>query len=257
MKKYLLIIFTVFFFSSGFAQVEPIDSLSFIEEIEDDLPLLKVEPADTALYEKEKITPVQLDQSQLEEFRSDKDFDYYSHIVKDDRSWLDLLKLAIIRWLFEHLNMNVSVKQVGYGLYIIGGIVVAFFIFILFKYRPSFFSFNKRLKHQIKEEDETIYGIDFEKLINQALNAKDYFSAIRWKYLQTLRWMEEKEQIVWNPNKTVNEYVYEMKDSELKYLFKDISYLFLYFRYGNFEATEEHFHESKEISNKIKNKLDS
>lgn len=236
MKNFLLIFFFGFLFSMGILRGKQADSLSY-------------------LYEKEEIIPLQLNQEQLKKFQNDKNYDYYFHIVKDERSLLDMLRAAILRWFIEKMNINVTRKQVDYGLLTIGVILVAGFIFLLFRYRPSFFFMNKKIKLQQTEEEETIYGIDFEKLIKQALDVGDYVSAIRWKYLQTLKWMEEKGQITWNPNKTVNEYVYEMKDSDLKYLFKDISYLFLHFRYGNFEATEQHFSESKTISGKIRTKL--
>ncbi len=217
--------------------------------------LLQAAPADSTLsrlYDTQEVVPVQPDSSLFQKFRSDSQYDYYSHRVKDERSIWNYLVEKFFRWLTENMNMDVKQEQVNHTLLIIGIVLVIGFLILLYIYRPSIFFRDKKRKHDYRLEEETIYGLDFEQLIDAALRDKAYNHAIRWKYLQTLKYLQDKELIDWNPTKTINEYVYEMKNAGLRTLFKDMSTYFLYFHYGNFEATEVHYLDTFRLSDEIK-----
>ena len=46
-------------------------------------------------------------------------------------------------------------------------------------------------------EEDTIYGVDFPKGIDEALSRRDYREAIRLLYLQTLKQLSDAERIDW------------------------------------------------------------
>ena len=100
-------------------------------------------------------------------------------------------------------------------------------------------------------ENENIHELDFDRLINDALQSGQYAMAIRWNYLQTLKALHSKELISWDAHKTVIEYVYEVKRPEIKSDFKEASQQFLYYRYGNFEASREDWEEFILLTNHI------
>ena len=96
---------------------------------------------------------------------------------------------------------------------------------------------NDRLDYEV--EEDTIYGIDFDKAIRQALERKDYREAVRLKYLQTLKMLTENGRIDWQLHKTPTQYTYECTDEA----FLRMTRHFLRIRYGNFEATPEVYEE--------------
>ena len=86
-------------------------------------------------------------------------------------------------------------------------------------------------------EEDTIYGVDFQKEIDAAVFRNDYREAVRLLYLQTLKFLSDAGKIDWQPYKTPTEYIYEIKIDTLKTPFRELTNRFLRVRYGNFEAT--------------------
>jgi hypothetical protein len=133
---------------------------------------------------------------------------------------------------------------------IIGAIVFCAILVILFLVNPAVFYFNKKNKLFCPVEDD-IYEYNFEERIRETLNSGDYPEAIRWLYLQTLKTLHEKGEISWDANKTVIEYVYEIKGVELRKIFRKLSGVFVYYRYGNGYADEKQFHDFEALRERI------
>ena len=96
-------------------------------------------------------------------------------------------------------------------------------------------------------EEDTIYGVDFPKGIDEALSRRDYREAIRLLYLQTLKQLSDAERIDWQLYKTPTQYIYEVRLPA----FRQMTNHFLRVRYGNFEATEELFREMQALQEEI------
>ena len=60
----------------------------------------------------------------------------------------------------------------------------------------------------------------------------DYRGAVRWVYLQTLRYLSDAHQIDWQLYKTPTQYEYECREES----FRELTNHFLRVRYGHFEA---------------------
>jgi len=113
-------------------------------------------------------------------------------------------------------------------------------LYFLYKKRPELFLRKKKTaKLPYEVEEETIHGIDFDREIATALNHGDYRLAIRYVYLQTLRFLSDGGLIDWQIHKTPTEYLYDMKAADLKPDFRRLTYHFLQVRYGNYPATVE------------------
>lgn len=108
---------------------------------------------------------------------------------------------------------------------------------------------GKKLAYHV--EEDTIYGIDFEKEISAAMLRNEYREAVRLLYLQTLKQLSDAEKIDWQPYKTPTEYTYELKANALRTPFRELTNRFLRVRYGNFEATEALFHEMQTLQREI------
>lgn len=207
----------------------------------------------------EKVTP---DSARYESFKKNPDFDYYSLKLEKprERNWLERLYARFINWLLSSSGSNSTSRSISASeiiFLLIGVGLVIGFVTLLLIYKPSFFFRNKNRKTDSLEEDDNIYGRNFDKLIEEALKNEEYNDAIRWRFLQILRKMEDMEIINWNPNKTVIEYTYEIKNAKIKDPFKDLCWHFLYFRYGNFEATKERYLDVDKLAKQITDTLES
>jgi uncharacterized membrane protein len=199
------------------------------------------------------IDSVSFDAKTYDQLKKDKQYDYYH--LKPEHSFFDSIIEALNTWLSLHLNLHIGLKGVKTIFWIITILVLLAILVILYLYKPSLFYINRKKKHDFEIEDEDINSTDFEKLIKEAYNSGQYSDAIRWTYLLTLKRLYQKELISWDANKTVNEYVYELKKIDLKPDFKELSQLFLYYRYGNFEASKDAFDSFTALSNNIIKRL--
>lgn len=223
-------------------------SLLFICEIK-----VKAEKTDSLNFPVDTvyIQAIEFDRKTYNQFKNDKDFDYYQGKFKG-YSMNDLIVEKIRDFLRKHFNLILSEKQVTTILWVVFVLVVITVILIFYFFKPSLFYINKKKKIDFSIENENIDTLDFESLINNALKAGQYAYAIRLNYLQILKTLHSKELISYIANKTVVEYVHEIKEPDIKQIFKEITQQFLYYRYGNFEATKENWIEFNQTSKKIR-----
>ena len=185
---------------------------------------------DSIIYDTKKIT----------DYQADSRFDYNSQLDMPDYSWFDIIS----RWFNRLLNTIFSGKfeenvttPVMIFLFIAA---IAAIIYFLYKKRPELFTRTKKtapLPYSIEEEN--IHIIDFNKEIYSALENRDYRLATRLLYLLTLRIFSDNKLIDWQIHKTPTEYLYEIKNIEIKPLFRELTNHFLQVRYGNYIATHE------------------
>jgi len=198
-------------------------------------------PADTAF-----VQAIQYDSLTYMQFKNDKVYDYYHAKPKSHSSFLEMLSDMFRRLFYGQLSELTNTQMM-----IIALMVAVIILLILYFFRPSWFYINKKKKIAFGIEDENIHELDFERLIGDALNSGRYADAIRWNYLQLLKILHSKELISWDAHKTVIEYVYEIKQPVLKSSFKEASQQFLYYRYGNFEASRENWEQFMVLTTNI------
>ena len=114
-------------------------------------------------------------------------------------------------------------------------VLLAVLGWLIYKYRPGLFGGKKEKALDYELEEDTIYGIDFDEALREAIARKDYREAVRLKYLQTLKQLTENECIDWQLHKTPTQYTYEFANED----FLRMTRHFLRIRYGNFDATPE------------------
>lgn len=89
--------------------------------------------------------------------------------------------------------------------------------------------------------DEDIHAMDFDQMIRNALQRKEFRLAIRLQFLQALKLLADNHHIVWQPGKTNHDYLDELKAKTLKTGFNELNFYFEYAWYGNFTITESHY----------------
>lgn len=159
-------------------------------------------------------------------------------------------------WLGEIFGFDIDFmdyKTLEYIIYTCLGLIV---LYLLIK-----FLLNNPVSSVFKTEDKSIEGfsyveenieqVDFDKLIKNALEDKNYRLATRFMYLKSLKVLANKEIIEWHFDKTNSDYFNEIKDAQLKSLFKRISYVYDYIWYGEFPIDEATYNKNKEDFNQL------
>lgn len=94
---------------------------------------------------------------------------------------------------------------------------------------------------------ENIHEMDFDKLIQEALQQHDYRTAIRLQFLHALKILSDKGLIHWEQGKTNQDYLQELKVGEIKTGFHELNFYFEYAWYGNFAINQGTFVKVQDI----------
>ncbi|MDV7698534.1 DUF4129 domain-containing protein [Chryseobacterium soli] len=130
-------------------------------------------------------------------------------------------------------------------------LLVGFLLYFIVRYilgkDGNFFFGKKNKKVEINAEElhENIHEINFPESIAQFERSGDYRSAVRYQFLFVLKKLSDKKLINWNPEKTNKEYGAELKASHLKNEFFNLSYIFDYVWYGEFNIDEQGYQNFK------------
>ncbi|MDJ1480101.1 DUF4129 domain-containing protein [Cytophagaceae bacterium DM2B3-1] len=217
-----------------------------------------------SVHERQQWRPVvaepQLQEAKLRKFDPDKLSDFvnnsdYQYDIKqpaDRLSWWERFKA----WLSELLNDLFR----GYGK-IPGGdrtikiivivISAGLLIFALIKFigadpRSWFKRSAKTDELSLEDIENDIHSISFDEMIADAVAKQQHKRAIRLFYLKSLKQLSDRDWIDWQPYKTNYEYVKELKKNELLGDFKQLTYLFEYIWYGDFQLDAVSFKEAEQ-----------
>lgn len=199
-----------------------------------------------------------IDTKKVENYRSDSDFIYDRIPPPPETAWE-----SFKRWFWEQVakffNSNEFSSFWSYFKWIL--VVAILFLSVLWIFRSEIRGvfINKKafnIPHFIAA-DENIHEMNFDVLIEKAINEKNYKEAIRLSYLKVLKQLTGTDLISWKIDKTNLDYANELANSVHLLSFKKITNVFEYVWYGEFELNAEQFNvEIKkfvELSNKLKN----
>ena len=174
------------------------------------------------------------DSALLHQFRSDEAYNYAQELQAPELDWWDWLMSKI----GEFLSAIIDIQGKGDFRIVIsiilGLAVIALIAFILYRYQFKLFGRAGKIANEDDEEDN-IYGVDFDAVYAKAMAQKDYYKAVRIVYLRTLRWLSDGNKISWQLYKTPTQYTHEFLSAE----FQRMTAVFMRVRYGNYEASEE------------------
>ncbi|MFK7834518.1 MAG: DUF4129 domain-containing protein [Winogradskyella sp.] len=195
-------------------------------------------------FDDTRIEKQDISESDLETYKSDKDFNYEEVIAEDN--FLDKIE----RWLRNFLTKFwESIFGVGTAtglLYFIFTILpyllLAILIFLLIRFFLKVNSNNLITKAKkegsisFTEEEQIIKNEDIPALIKDAIQQKNYRLAIRYYYLLSLKQLTENNSISWQPQKTNEDYIKEIDKEHLRLDFKNITKIYDYVWYGEFSV---------------------
>lgn len=253
MHKVFLLFFILFISPEVFSQ----DSLS-------------VETKQTVQYDtQDSVSPLQFDSEKIETYKNDKEFNYTEQKAEEVswweefKTWLRNLWNSFWSWLLKDLKYNNFFSFLLHILpyLIILGIII-FVIWLLYKLNPGAIVFKSKEKPEVffSEEEEIIRSKDIEKLIQKALQDKDYRLAVRYYYLLILKKLTQAELIEYEFDKTNSDYITEIASEAINFPFKKVTNIYDYIWYGNFSVTEIDYQKAqktfKELEHKIPKTID-
>ncbi len=193
-------------------------------------------------------SPRGFDEQSLEELRNDPAFDYSEEKEKEKKKKEEEQEND-----FNFPDLGLSKEAINLIgqilLYSLLAIVVVFVIIRLFNSNFRQLFFRRKVQpvtvniFEDLPEDVNIHELNFTSLLDEAVANKQYRKAVRIHYLQALKRLTDRELIDWQVNKTNADYLLELREQQPSLIspFSNITRLFDYIWYGNFEIDADSY----------------
>jgi len=174
-----------------------------------------------------------------------KDFDY-KRVNKNKQSTLS-------RWLskfFERFSGNEKKdgkKELNIFINFLFGLLLLFAVYLIATMileKDKFWLFRKSNKingTQYENINPNLIGLDFQTMIEAAVKDGNLKLAIRYHYLSLLKTLDTLNHIKYHPEKTNDEYYYEIKNKTVHSQFTYLTYIYDHVWYGEFEIDLDSF----------------
>lgn len=138
------------------------------------------------------------------------------------------------------LDNILASKGLQVFLWILAGGFILFVVFKLFVTGGAFRRSTTKVTGTMAEAEEEIITAesDFERMIREAVQQKNYRLATRYHYLQTLHLLADKQYVQLAADKTNYSYVREIKDYNKQNEFAGLTLNYEYVWYGEFDIDE-------------------
>ncbi|MBC7488042.1 MAG: hypothetical protein H7282_14975 [Cytophagaceae bacterium] len=211
------------------------DSIDYLEE--EEYPVLLEQ--EQHLYTKDSVTGKALDSITWKKLTKDLNYSDTLHTKKkEEKQKSD----ADHSWNFPSFSFNSEVTK-----YILFAVVIAALGYLLYRLIGSaIFASNTTIKKtkatfEILHNDEQMMQNDLHSLLKEALRQKDYKTAIRILFIQSLQDLQQLEWIEWKKEKTNRDYLNELAGKEIFLSFGSMVLLYEKAWYSESVATQEDF----------------
>lgn len=181
----------------------------------------------------------------LDDFRKDRAYNY-ERTATPPQNPLARFWDWLMRKLSEFFQSN---SYQNFWQYVFLAAISALVVWLLYKAEFLGGLFGRKAEEDILAYNrltENIHELDFNSLIEEAIEGHNYRLAVRLYYLKTLKQLTDKQLIHWQPTKTNRVYVDELGSSFLRKEFEQLTSQFEYVWYGEFKVTEVEFSLLKE-----------
>lgn len=199
------------------------------------------------------VTVRKFDKNRLNQNRNDPKYQYHRDKPEPPRRKSKPKKYRKVRQArpihFDTPRADFSGLAKGILVVLIIGLVV-FLIMQLMKVNFSALLKKKSDKAKVVtveaiKDVEDIHKMEFEDLVQQAIDQGQFRTAVRLLYLRTLRLLSEQSLISWKHEKTNHQYLRELSDLNLKPLFGDVTLIFEYTWYGEVPVDKDEFNQAR------------
>lgn len=175
--------------------------------------------------------------SVVDKMKNEKDFayandmSYWKEAPPRRRNSFDRFMTAITESAFLKLILySVLIAAILYALYQVM-VVNNFFIF----------SGGRRRKNAGEASGDALQNENIDERINEAVSEKNYRHAIRYMYLKTLKLLSENNIITLHAKSTNQDYIRQMYKHNNLAQFRQLTRIYEYVWYGEFDPTETQF----------------
>lgn len=217
-------------------------------------------PFDTLMIERKSFS-----EQKIQEYKQQEEFNYVEEVreptvIEKVWDWIKRKVKSFLSYLFDDIKPVVGVlREILEVLpYIIVTIVLLLIIkmFLKISIRNVVDGKNNTSILNITNDEELIREKDLPKLIEQAILQKNYPLVVRYYYLLVLKEMSSKKMIIWQQEKTNEDYVKELqKNITVKPDFERLTNLYDFVWYGNFEIEEHDFYSAENDFKTLLNKI--
>jgi hypothetical protein len=191
-----------------------------------------------------KIRIAHFNESALNKFKADKDFNYTDGAMAGqpslwERFW-SWLWATLFGWLRHVPYSGVVIK------YLLFALAIGLLVYVISKslgidpvriWRGE----ARKVDVPYSESLENIHEINFDSEIEKAIAQNNYRLAVRLLYLRCLKQLSDTQLIHWQIDKTNSAYIHELTNADQKQTFKLITRQFEYVWYGNFAIDKQAF----------------
>ncbi len=199
------------------------------------------------------------DKDKLAEYKADEDFDYT--VVNQEEgffgtiwSWIKRILRKILSWFFGVESaagiLLVLLRIIPY-LVLLVVLILTIKYFLKVKTNSIISGNSEKAKVFITEDEEIISNKNIYELIAKAVAQQNYRLAVRYYYLLVLQKLQENELIVYEQQKTNEDYIKEINVKSITLKFSDLTRLYDFVWYGNFEINEIEFVKIESNFNKL------
>jgi hypothetical protein len=227
-----------------------------------------------SVFSQEKITDIKIDSSNveqkkfdqkaLEDFKSQADFNYNimqqeDNVFQKAWAWLGRVVKKILSFIFDDIGPAVGVLAAIVKA--IPWIVLGLLLFFILKF---FLKVNTKNATdsletipiiELSNDEELINNQQLSELIQQAIQEKDYRLAVRFYYLLILQKLTDKELIIWQQEKTNEDFIREVAHLKIASDFTETTRLYDFVWYGNFEINKTEFLKAETLFHTLTKKI--
>lgn len=194
------------------------------------------------LIDSSQVNPVIFSDNAIEDYRRANDFKYIEYKAPDNwytrfKQWLSDIWASIIDWILGGDRANGFLSFIVQSLpYLILIAVLIFIVWLFIKIDTGGTPLISKSANKVilSSEEEILERQDIQDLITRAIADSNYRLAIRYYYLLLLQKLKDQDVIDWQVQKTNHDYVYEIKNNEVRQQFVKVTRIYDFIWYGSF-----------------------
>lgn len=175
----------------------------------------------------------------------------YDNTLQESQSLLDKIMLWLRQQIAEWLDNTTTKTFLEILLYLGFAVLITLLINQYLKGNMTGIFLGKEHVRPdalaIQQNGDNNHNLDH--LIQKAIDANQFRLATRYLYQKNLQHLQKEGYINWKKNKTNHDYLYEIKQNELRNIFRELTRYYEYTEYGNFAISESDF---QKIYNRFK-----
>ncbi|MFY0604608.1 MAG: hypothetical protein JXQ93_11750 [Flavobacteriaceae bacterium] len=204
------------------------------------------------------------DANKIEEYKQLDDFRYETvkeegNIFETFWNWIKRVIKRILSFFFD--DIAPAVGFLAFLLRIIPWLIAVVALYFIIKFLLKIDTKNivkgktSRATVKLSEDEELLLKQDLKILIKESIKAKNYRLAIRYYYLYSLQKLSDQEFIIWQLEKTNEDYIREIQSKAIKPDFVEATRLYDFVWYGNFNINESEFKQAEVLFNNLTKRI--